>query len=123
MYLGSIVELGETETLFTTPAHPYTEALLKAAPELDPARRSTIDAVRGELPSPLAIPAGCPFHPRCPYVMDRCRMERPLLRERGTETHVAACHLQDGALAAGAELNPSNHRVVEDLAERRRSKA
>jgi len=123
MYLGSIVELAETETLFTTPAHPYTEALLKAAPELDPARRSTIDAVRGELPSPLAIPAGCPFHPRCPYVMDRCRMERPLLRERGSEVHVAACHLHDAALAPGAAFDPSNDRVVESLAERRRSKA
>jgi oligopeptide/dipeptide ABC transporter ATP-binding protein len=66
--------------------------LLKAAPELDPGRRTVVDAVRGELPSPLAIPAGCPFHPRCPFVMDRCRIERPLLTERGTG-HIAACHL------------------------------
>jgi len=54
-----------------------------------------IDAVRGELPSPLAIPSGCPFHPRCPYVMDRCRMERPGLTERGPG-HIAACHLEPG---------------------------
>ncbi|HEV8389417.1 MAG TPA: oligopeptide/dipeptide ABC transporter ATP-binding protein [Dongiaceae bacterium] len=101
MYLGSIVELAETETLFNSPAHPYTEALLKAAPELDPARRSVIDAVRGELPSPLALPVGCPFHPRCPYAMDRCRGERPVLRPRG-EKHEAACHLHDGALASAA---------------------
>ena len=94
MYLGSIVELAETEALFSAPAHPYSEALLKAAPELDPARRSTIDAVRGELPSPLAIPTGCPFHPRCPYVMDRCRSEQPLLTER-PRGQFAACHLQD----------------------------
>jgi oligopeptide/dipeptide ABC transporter ATP-binding protein len=93
MYLGAIVELADTEVLFTRPAHPYTAALLKAAPELDPARRSVVDAVRGELPSPLAIPPGCPFHPRCPFVMDRCRVERPLLRERGTG-HIAACHLE-----------------------------
>ena len=62
MYLGAIVELADTDTLFRAPAHPCTEALLKAATELDPARRSVIDAVRGELPSPLALPAGCPFH-------------------------------------------------------------
>jgi oligopeptide/dipeptide ABC transporter ATP-binding protein len=92
MYLGAIVELARTETLFTKPAHPYTAALLKAAPELDPGRRTVVDAVRGELPSPLAIPAGCPFHPRCPFVMDRCRIERPLLTERGSG-HIAACHL------------------------------
>ncbi len=94
MYLGAIVELADTETLFTRPAHPYTAALLKAAPELDPARRTVVDAVRGELPSPLAIPPGCPFHPRCPFVMDRCRLERPLLTERGAG-HIAACHLDD----------------------------
>ncbi len=94
MYLGSIVELAETEVLFTRPSHPYTAALLKAAPELDPARRSTMDAVRGELPSPLAIPPGCPFHPRCAYVMARCRTEPPLLTPRGEEGHIAACHLE-----------------------------
>jgi oligopeptide/dipeptide ABC transporter ATP-binding protein len=99
MYLGGIVELADTETLFSAPAHPYTEALLKAAPELDPARRSTIDAVRGELPSPLALPSGCPFHPRCRYVMDRCRVERPLLEGRGPH-HQAACHLPAGGLGA-----------------------
>jgi oligopeptide/dipeptide ABC transporter ATP-binding protein len=99
MYLGAIVELAETEILFTQPAHPYTAALLKAAPELDPARRSVVDAVRGELPSPLAIPPGCPFHPRCPYVMARCRVEPPLLTPRGEPGriaigHIAACHLE-----------------------------
>jgi len=98
MYLGKIVELGETDALFSAPAHPYTEALLKAAPELDPNKRSVIDAVRGELPSPLSIPAGCPFHPRCPYVMDKCRMDAPLLTERAAN-HVAACHLQTSAAA------------------------
>jgi oligopeptide/dipeptide ABC transporter ATP-binding protein len=92
MYLGSIVELAETERLFTRPAHPYTAALLKAAPELDPARRSIVDAVRGELPSPLDVPSGCPFHPRCPKAFDRCRVELPVLRERDAG-HIAACHL------------------------------
>ena len=92
MYLGSIVELAETERLFTGPAHPYSAALLAAAPELDPDRRSVVDAVRGELPSPIDMPPGCPFHPRCPKVMAICRSERPLLRERiGGPT--TACHL------------------------------
>jgi oligopeptide/dipeptide ABC transporter ATP-binding protein len=92
MYLGAIVELAETERLFSRPTHPYTAALLKAAPELDPARRSVVDAVRGELPSPIAIPSGCPFHPRCPYVFDRCRVERPVLTEHAP-AQWAACHL------------------------------
>jgi oligopeptide/dipeptide ABC transporter ATP-binding protein len=95
MYLGSIVELAETERLFTQPSHPYTAALLKAAPELDPTRRSVVDAVRGELPSPLAIPAGCPFHPRCPHAFARCRTEPPALQQHAPG-HIAACHLLDG---------------------------
>ena len=82
MYLGRIVELAETEALFDRPQHPYTQALLAAAPTLDPDRRAAGAAVRGELPSPLAIPAGCPFHPRCPYAFDRCRTELPLLLRR-----------------------------------------
>jgi oligopeptide/dipeptide ABC transporter ATP-binding protein len=92
MYLGAIVEIGETEDLFSQPAHPYTAALLKAAPELDPGKRSTVDAVRGELPSPINIPAGCAFHPRCAYAIDRCRSEPPLLLPQ-SETRLAACHL------------------------------
>jgi oligopeptide/dipeptide ABC transporter ATP-binding protein len=112
MYLGHIVETGETEALFARPQHPYTEALLGAAPSLDPDARSGRAAVRGELPSPLAVPAGCPFHPRCPYVFERCRVERPELlpRPNGGE---AACHLSElperpdqvrgpGAVAVGA---------------------
>jgi oligopeptide/dipeptide ABC transporter ATP-binding protein len=97
MYLGSIVELAETERLFTAPAHPYTAALLRAAPELDPARRSAVDAVRGELPSALAIPAGCPFHPRCPIAIERCRQDVPALREL-RPGHIAACHLAEARL-------------------------
>jgi oligopeptide/dipeptide ABC transporter ATP-binding protein len=73
MYLGRIVELDQTEHLFRAPRHPYTQALLCAAPELDPTRRSRTAAVRGKLPSPVAIPGGCPFHPRCPSAFDACR--------------------------------------------------
>jgi oligopeptide/dipeptide ABC transporter ATP-binding protein len=92
MYLGRIVELAETERLFSDPSHPYARALLSAAPELDPTRRSRTAAVRGELPSPVAIPPGCPFHPRCPYAFETCFRERPALvrREGGS---IAACHL------------------------------
>jgi oligopeptide transport system ATP-binding protein len=92
MYLGRVVEIGETEALFQVPAHPYTQALLAAALDLNPQRRSTRAAVVGELPSPLAIPPGCPFHPRCPHAIDRCRIERPELATP-TNAGLAACHL------------------------------
>jgi oligopeptide/dipeptide ABC transporter ATP-binding protein len=99
MYLGQVVEIAPVEALFTAPQHPYTQALLAAAPELDPSRRSRTAAARGELPSPLHLPPGCPFTSRCPYVFDRCRVEKPLLTPRGPG-HRAACHLD--ALAAAA---------------------
>ena len=94
MYLGSVMEVGETEALFSAPRHPYTRALLDAAPDLDPARRTVVAAARGELPSPLAVPPGCPFNTRCPQAFDRCRAERPALTPRGP-AHRAACHLAD----------------------------
>ena len=107
MYLGRIVELDQTERLFRSPRHPYTQALLSAAPELDPTRRSRTAAVRGELPSPIAIPSGCPFHPRCPYAFDACRTERPELTER-PGGGLAACHLASppaqAEIAAAAEM-------------------
>jgi len=103
MYLGGIVETGDTEALFAAPRHPYTQALLAAAPDLDPARRHRVPAARGELPSPVDLPSGCPFHPRCPHAFDRCRIEAPL--QRPTETGSAACHLLDRApLPAAAPL-------------------
>jgi oligopeptide/dipeptide ABC transporter ATP-binding protein len=92
MYLGRIVELDQTEHLFRAPRHPYTQALLSAAPELDPTRRSRTAAVRGELPSPVAIPSGCPFHPRCPSAFDTCRRVRPDLLPL-LDGGLAACHL------------------------------
>jgi oligopeptide/dipeptide ABC transporter ATP-binding protein len=94
MYLGEIIEIGRTEDLFTTPRHPYTQGLLDAAPDLDPSRRSRVASVRGELPSPLALPSGCRFHPRCRFAFDRCPVEHPSLTDR-SPTHRAACHLAE----------------------------
>ena len=97
MYLGKIVEIGPTEALFAAPRHPYTRALLDAAPELDPARRSRTVAARGELPSPINPPGGCLFNTRCPHAFGRCLAERPALTDRGPG-HLAACHLADFGL-------------------------
>jgi oligopeptide transport system ATP-binding protein len=90
MYLGSIVEVGETEQLFAQPRHPYTAALLAAAPEMDPSRRGTRDAISGELPSPFDIPTGCAFRTRCSRASDRCAAVRPTLA--GADGRMAACH-------------------------------
>ncbi len=97
MYLGHIVELAQTETLFEATLHPYTQALLSAVPIPDPvaeASRTRVFLV-GEVPSPAAPPPGCVFSTRCPLVVDRCRAEVPELREI-TPNHWVACHLADG---------------------------
>lgn len=94
MYLGSIVEIGETEALFQDPKHPYTQALLAAAPELDPDHKVAHEAVAGELPSPLNLPTGCPFHPRCPHAFHLCTTVTPQLALREGGRH-NACHLYD----------------------------
>jgi oligopeptide/dipeptide ABC transporter ATP-binding protein len=90
MYLGQIVETGSREVL-RDPAHPYSKALLAAAPPTrpDPTRQRTV--IEGDLPSPLAIPSGCRYHTRCPLAVERCRVEAPTLREVGSGRS-AACH-------------------------------
>jgi peptide/nickel transport system ATP-binding protein len=103
MYLGRIVEAAPTEEIYTAPNHPYTQALLAEVPRLD-ARRKTFVAIRGEIPSPLAPPPGCHFHPRCPYAMPRCRAERPALREIAPGRR-SACHLNDMPAASVAREN------------------
>ncbi|WP_131113583.1 ABC transporter ATP-binding protein [Lichenihabitans psoromatis] len=107
MYLGAVVEIGDAEAVFSAPRHPYTRALIDAAPEMDPGRRSRAPAVRGELPSPVNLPSGCAFHTRCPHAFDRCITERPVLTTRG-DGHLAACHLSAfGDPAASPEPAPT----------------
>jgi oligopeptide/dipeptide ABC transporter ATP-binding protein len=91
MYLGRIVELAESRELYAHPRHPYTRALLSAVPEIDAAARRQRVVLRGEVPSPIAPPAGCRFHPRCAFAEPRCRSEEPLLR--GRTDHQVACHV------------------------------
>jgi len=82
MYLGRIMEIGESRTLFAAPKHPYTKALLSAVLRPDPTNRPERIALTGDLPSPMAPPAGCPFHPRCPEAFDKCRNDRPELMDQ-----------------------------------------
>ena len=91
MYLGKLVEKAPTRTLFAAPKHPYTQALLDAVPRPDPARRGHSRLLEGDVPSPLAPPAGCAFHPRCPFAVERCRRESPELRRLADGGEVA-CH-------------------------------
>jgi oligopeptide/dipeptide ABC transporter ATP-binding protein len=93
MYLGRIVEQADKATLFARPLHPYTEALLAAVPLPDPALKRQKRHVAGDVPSPIAPPPGCHFHPRCPYAEARCRVETPLLREV-VPGQMVACHLR-----------------------------
>ncbi|MGH2874037.1 MAG: ABC transporter ATP-binding protein, partial [Solirubrobacteraceae bacterium] len=93
MYLGKLVELGTGDQIYRTPAHPYTDALIKTIPVPDPAaERAKSDlAIKGELPSPVNPPSGCRFRTRCPRAQARCAKEEPLLRPFGYG-HLAACH-------------------------------
>jgi oligopeptide/dipeptide ABC transporter ATP-binding protein len=93
MYLGHIVEMGATESLFRRPQHPYTRVLLSALPSLDPDAPSRRRVLSGEPPTPINPPPGCPFAPRCPDAQHLCAREKPVLQQRGADpTHVCACH-------------------------------
>ena len=104
MYLGRIVELATTAELFTSPRHPYTEALLSAAPQLDPEAPRKRVILKGDLPSPLAPPSGCVFRTRCPYTVPACAEQVPTLRAV-TPSHWKACIRDDLALAAPLDAN------------------
>ena len=93
MYLGRVVESATTGDIYQAPNHPYTQALLAEVPRID-TRRRTYRPVQGEIPSPLAPPPGCHFHPRCPHAMPRCRTEQPRLVEIAPLRY-SACHLND----------------------------
>ena len=95
MYLGHVVELGDVATIYATPAHPYTEALLSAIPQPDPDRKRHRIVLPGDVPSPENPPPGCPFHPRCPKAMPHCRTEMPPALDLGTpdRPHLTRCHL------------------------------
>lgn len=94
MYLGSLVEMAETEELYEHTLHPYTKALMSAVPELDPAISKTkkVEMLKGDVPSPIDSPKGCKFATRCPYATTKCMEERPRLKDAGGG-HLVACHL------------------------------
>jgi oligopeptide transport system ATP-binding protein len=92
MYLGRMVELANSESLYEEPLHPYTKALLSAVPVPDPEFEREQILLKGDIPSPSNPPSGCTFHTRCPHATDHCRAVTPILREVKTG-HSVACHL------------------------------
>jgi len=97
MYLGRVCELADTRTLFNTPRHPYTQALLSAIPKLEDDRPNHI-RLQGEVPTPVQLPSGCVFHGRCPYADDRCRQEIPQLIATDGGAQVACHAVEEGRL-------------------------
>jgi dipeptide transport system ATP-binding protein len=95
MYLGRVVEMGASETMFASPQHPYTRALISATPQADPDRVRQRIILQGELPSPFAPPAGCSFHPRCPLVKPVCKTAFPPLEMK--QERLVACYAVEGA--------------------------
>jgi peptide/nickel transport system ATP-binding protein len=102
MYVGRMVELGETDALFSAPKHPYTAALLSAVPEPDPRTRSKRIVLQGDVANPASPPSGCYFHPRCQYAVERCRRETPEWRELPGSRFVS-CHRAEELTLAGVE--------------------
>jgi oligopeptide/dipeptide ABC transporter ATP-binding protein len=102
MYLGRIVELAPKDRIFGQPLHPYTEALMAAAPIADPRARRERLVIEGDVPSPMNPPSGCHFHTRCPYAIARCKVEDPPLQEI-VPGHVVACHLRTPETLAPAQ--------------------
>ena len=104
MYLGKIVEIGDRKDIFENPQHPYTQALISAAPIADPRKKREAILLEGDVPSPIDPPSGCSFHPRCPIAEDICEQVTPkLITIDGMTGQRAACHMVPG-VEAGAEL-------------------
>ncbi len=103
MYVGKIIELADTEELYLSPKHPYTEALLSAVPKPDPRYEESQIILRGEVANPADPPSGCYFHPRCNYAQDRCKQEAPVLQEV-VPGHFAACHFADELQLTGVAV-------------------
>jgi len=115
MYLGKIVEISDKRTLFASPRHPYTQALLSAIPIPDPMLKRQRPILEGDVPSPLNPPSGCRFHTRCTYAQERCRKDEPPLEDTGAGTadvkHRVACHFWRQvpamqAMRAGIDADP-----------------
>lgn len=102
MYVGRMVELAETDALFSAPKHPYTAALLSAVPEPDPRLRSKRIVLQGDVANPASPPSGCYFHPRCAYAVEQCRRETPVWRELPDHRFVA-CHRAEELQLAGVD--------------------
>lgn len=99
MYLGKVVEHTESEKLYLEPKHPYTKALIDAIPKpiFNKDRKKIKDVLTGDVPSPMNPPEGCYFHPRCPFAMERCKKDRPVLKNIGSDKkpHLVSCHLYE----------------------------
>ena len=106
MYLGRVIEQAKTEKLFSAPQHPYTRALLNEVPSLEK-RHIDFAPVKGEIPSPLDPPPGCHFHPRCPFAVNRCKVERPVLQEIQSN-HFVACHFRYNQIAGRIKAFDAN---------------
>jgi peptide/nickel transport system ATP-binding protein len=108
MYLGRVVEIGPSDTVFARPLHPYTQALLASRPSMDPAQRIEEPPIVGDPPNPIDPPGGCRFHTRCPYAEAVCSVRDPALSAAdGADAHAAACHIHDPA---------SGHRLASAMA-------
>ena len=96
MYLGRVVEDAESQAMYEKPMHPYTQALISAIPEPDPALKKEKQVLEGDVPSPIKPPPGCHFHPRCPHIREKCKTDAPGLRPvNGNEGHRVACHFAE----------------------------
>ena len=115
MYLGRIVEMGPTEMVIKNPKHPYTQALITVVPKPDPTAKEEKIILRGERPDPTHIPKGCRFHPRCPYVMDICRVDQP------SDTEIEEGHWAECFLLSPAKEEKKKH-VVEEIKRKKKKK-